>query len=300
MPVRLCVGDPILIYIDKKSKTQAMGLIKYIGRIQGYEMTEFVGIELLEQHSKGHDGIINGCQYFTAKKNHGMHVRISNIIRKLDGSEIMAKLQEVIAMFKKKLDQYIYAVDQRNSYIESLKQSHRDSIHSAKALLQRAHDKINSLKTENNKLRNTDNIIIDNRRRSSGNSNRSHSKSQKKQQTDEDADDEKQNEGKPQLTNGKTKQQRRLSKKLNLQTIDDSYALSTPIADVPSLIGKLVQSMDDRRQSFNTEQSVRTAPITPMTPPNAVTPSTEPVDIAQHTQKMFHFPDTSVCTAQLK
>merc|ERR1712228_866119 len=284
MPVRLCVGDPILIYIDKKSKTQAMGLIKYIGFIEGYDMTEFVGIELLEQHSKGHDGIINGFQYFTAKKNHGMHVRISNIIRKLDGSEIMLKLQEVIAMFKKKLDQYIYAVDQRNACIEQQKQSHRDAIHHAKALLQRANDKINSLKTENNELRaniNTDNILINHRSDHSSHSVSKH--------TDEDVEDEKQKENK---SKQQTKQ-RRLSKQMKLQTIDDSYALSTPIADVPLLIGQLVQSMDDRRQSFNTTQSERTAPITPMTP---VTPSTDRVETGQN-QKIFSFPDTKVTSA---
>merc|ERR1712228_977978 len=274
MPVRLCVGDPILIYIDKKSKTQAMGLIKYIGFIEGYDMTEFVGIELLEQHSKGHDGIINGFQYFTAKKNHGMHVRISNIIRKLDGSEIMLKLQEVIAMFKKKLDQYIYAVDQRNACIEQQKQSHRDAIHHAKALLQRANDKINSLKTENNELRaniNTDNILINHRSDHSSHSVSKH--------TDEDVEDEKQKENK---SKQKTQQRRLSNKQMKLQTIDDSYALCTPIADVPLLIGQLVQSMDDRRQSFNTAPSQRTAPITPMTP---VTPSTDQVGTGQ-------FPDT--------
>eukprot|EP01083_Nonionella_stella_P095510 268168_1 len=290
MPVRLCVGDPILVYLSKEDKTQGIGLIKYIGFIEGYDMTEYVGIELLEQLENGHDGVINGFQYFTARKKHGIHVRISNIIRKLNATEITIKMQEVISMFKQKLEQYINAVSQRDDYIESLKQAHHD----AKNLVKQARDKIMSLKKEINELRtryrNAQNAKTNN-----------HSPSNSRSIGDmaniiciEDADnlddiDRVQSNEQPSKPR-RGRHGRNLSAQLNskLDTIDDTYALMTPVADIPLLIDQLVQNMDSRRQSFNTARAA--SPITPMTP---ATPSIDSVtqDIDQDTPaSVMHHP----------
>ena len=124
MSVRLNVGDVVLVYIcnDDTSK-QGIGLIKYIGSIRSAScdiLKQYCGIELIEPIDNGHDGTIDGYQYFSCKKSYGIHTTITNVIKKLKCSEIMKKLQEVIEMFKKKLSQYIHALNNRDNYIKEL------------------------------------------------------------------------------------------------------------------------------------------------------------------------------------
>eukprot|EP01084_Bolivina_argentea_P021237 39443_1 len=109
MSVRLTQGDVVLVYTDKYGGKQGIGLIKYIGNIRGEQhiMKQYVGIELIEPISGGHNGCIDGIQYFQCKDSYGIHVLITNVIKILESKAIMIKLQEVIEMFKNKLSQYI-------------------------------------------------------------------------------------------------------------------------------------------------------------------------------------------------
>eukprot|EP01084_Bolivina_argentea_P098157 176431_1 len=127
MSVRLGLGDCVLVRTDefKQNETNSMmGLIKYIGYIHGqqYASRQYIGVELLEPIPNGHDGIINGYQYFTAPKGHGIHLQITNIIKKLNVDEILMKLKDILSFFKTKLSQYITALCERDEYIEKLKQ----------------------------------------------------------------------------------------------------------------------------------------------------------------------------------
>ena len=139
MPVKLCVGDCVLVktvfendeeeeeQIVSLPSKQGIGLIKYIGFIHGqkYPMKQYVGIELLEPIAKGHDGTINGYQYFSCPKSYGIHIMITDIIRKLSISEIMIKLKDVITFFKSKVSQYAKALNERDQYIEKLKSTQK-------------------------------------------------------------------------------------------------------------------------------------------------------------------------------
>eukprot|EP01084_Bolivina_argentea_P159978 278627_1 len=139
MPIRLGIGDCVLVRTslsednDNEIKNdtsscsntmkQGIGLIKYIGYIHGqkYAMKQYVGIELIEPINNGHDGNINGFQYFTARNGCGIHVSLTSIICKLSSSEILLKLKDVLTFFKTKLSQYMKALHGRDEYIEKLK-----------------------------------------------------------------------------------------------------------------------------------------------------------------------------------
>lgn len=59
MAVRLCIGDAILLHIDHDRK--AIGIIKYIGGVHnGDMMSEYLGVELMDPISNGHNGSIGG------------------------------------------------------------------------------------------------------------------------------------------------------------------------------------------------------------------------------------------------
>eukprot|EP00485_Elphidium_margaritaceum_P001752 CAMPEP_0202693976 /NCGR_PEP_ID=MMETSP1385-20130828/7961_1 /ASSEMBLY_ACC=CAM_ASM_000861 /TAXON_ID=933848 /ORGANISM="Elphidium margaritaceum" /LENGTH=914 /DNA_ID=CAMNT_0049349743 /DNA_START=22 /DNA_END=2766 /DNA_ORIENTATION=+ len=304
MPVRLCVGDPVLVFLNKQEKVHGIGLIKYIGFIQGHAMTEYVGVELLEKCDNGHDGIINGFQYFTCKASHGIHVRLTNVIRKLTATEIMLKMQEVISMFKQKLDQYSSAVFQRDDYIEKLKIAHRE----AKRLLKRTNEKVMALTHEIRSIKLkwsreqkqqkqkqqqqqegvSGGAAAQHVHTYSHQSDHSHSHSHSHNTSSHshsnlehiaavirvesldspDDIDHIDSNGSAAKSRSHT---RNLSAQLKLDTIDDTNALdttlATPSADIPLLIDQLVQSMDGgRRQSFNTVRSTPVTPITPVTP----------------------------------
>lgn len=275
MPVRLSVGDPVLVHINKDTDSFGIGLVKYIGFLGGDGLTEYVGLEMMEQCANGHDGTIDGFQYFSAKTKHGLHVGLSHIIRKLSGSEIMLKMQEVVALFKEKLDQYITAVSQRDEYIESLKKSHRE----AKKLLKSANEKISYLKGELHKQRSASPSLSKSKSNvsvlsntsshqshgSSGNSNSTTNLSNiadiiALESVEHDID---QLMGGMGGADGKSRRRsrrhsRNLSEQIKLDTIDDALPdLSTPAADVPVLMEQLVHSMDGgRRQSFSLGQAV--------------------------------------------
>eukprot|EP01083_Nonionella_stella_P031754 86926_1 len=129
MPVRLSIGDAVLVYLsddhEKTNENIQIGVIKYIGFIHGFGMNEFVGIDLVENTDSGHEGTINGVQYFQTAPGHAIHTRIANVIRKLSASEVSKKMQEIIKLFKGRLDEYAQALSQRDEYIEELKNMQR-------------------------------------------------------------------------------------------------------------------------------------------------------------------------------
>eukprot|EP01084_Bolivina_argentea_P013912 26047_1 len=66
-----------------------------------YLMKEFVGIELLQPIKHGHDGIINGYQYFDAPMGHGICIPIHHVIRKIQTTELFKKLQDITCCYLK-------------------------------------------------------------------------------------------------------------------------------------------------------------------------------------------------------
>lgn len=129
MSVRLSIGDVVLLYTSEFGGKQGIGLIKYIGSIRSPScdiLKEYVGIELIEPIESGHSGSIDGYQYFQCKESYGIHILITNVIKKLIASEIMIKLQEVISMFKSKLSQYINAINQRDTVINDLDERNKN------------------------------------------------------------------------------------------------------------------------------------------------------------------------------
>ncbi len=76
-------------------------------------MKQYVDIELIEPISGGHNGCIDGIQYFQCKDSYSIHILIPNVIKILESYEIMIKLQEVIEMLNQ-LSQYIGALNQRH------------------------------------------------------------------------------------------------------------------------------------------------------------------------------------------
>ena len=100
-----------------------IGIIKYIGSINGYDpsITDWIGIELIEPIANGHNGIINGIQYFQCETGHGIHTRIANVIRELSAFEITKKLQETTKLLTTRLHEYVTALQERDDYIEELK-----------------------------------------------------------------------------------------------------------------------------------------------------------------------------------
>ncbi len=57
-------------------------------------MKQYVDIELIEPISGGHNGCIDGIQYFQCKDSYSIHILIPNVIKILESYEIMIKLQE--------------------------------------------------------------------------------------------------------------------------------------------------------------------------------------------------------------
>lgn len=130
MPVRLLVNDVVLV--TTAEKIQAIGVILYIGYIYGHDMTEFVGIETLEPVPGGHNGTVDNYEYFHARPHHGLHVRLTNVVRKLPASDLLNKMREVINMFQQKLCEYIKSLQLRDAYIEKLKYELKHSQHRIK------------------------------------------------------------------------------------------------------------------------------------------------------------------------
>eukprot|EP01083_Nonionella_stella_P184081 667071_1 len=105
MSVELSIGDCVLVQLTSNDSDngECIGLIKYIGMIHNpqYLMKEFVGIELLQPIKHGHDGIINGYQYFDAPMGHGICIPIHHVIRKIQTTELFKKLQDITCRYLK-------------------------------------------------------------------------------------------------------------------------------------------------------------------------------------------------------
>ena len=102
MPVKLTVGDAVLVQyggIDNEPQ-QGIGLIRFMGFIQGLGTKQYLGIELVDEIPQGHNGCISGYKYFEAKQGHGLHCKLSDVVSKLSSEEMIIKLTEVIQMFK--------------------------------------------------------------------------------------------------------------------------------------------------------------------------------------------------------
>eukprot|EP01083_Nonionella_stella_P270552 916311_1 len=101
MAVSLSVGD--VVYIKP---SQTIGLVKYIGPMGNSDiMSDYVGIELLESVSNGHNGTIDGFTYFTARRGYGFHTKIANVLKKVFASELFEQMQLLSNMLQKQSKQ---------------------------------------------------------------------------------------------------------------------------------------------------------------------------------------------------
>eukprot|EP01083_Nonionella_stella_P143071 443839_1 len=101
MAVSLSVGD--VVYIKP---SQTIGLVKYIGPMVDTDvMSDYVGIELLESVSNGHNGTIDGFTYFTARRGYGFHTKIANVLKKVFASELFEQMQLLSNMLQKQSKQ---------------------------------------------------------------------------------------------------------------------------------------------------------------------------------------------------
>ena len=55
-------GDPIIAYLDINCSVKGIGFVRYIGPLEQYGMRQYVGIDLIEPISFGHNGTILGVQ----------------------------------------------------------------------------------------------------------------------------------------------------------------------------------------------------------------------------------------------
>ena len=78
----------------------------------------FIGVELVEGIEDGHDGMVNGVQYFKARPGHGLLVRLASVLQKLTAAQLTYKIQEIIVLCAKRFAEYIEAVKERDGAIE--------------------------------------------------------------------------------------------------------------------------------------------------------------------------------------
>eukprot|EP01084_Bolivina_argentea_P134955 237892_1 len=145
----LHVGDAVLVHINDESRSQRIGVLEYIGYIDSHKRSKFVGINLVESVENGHNGTINGLQHFKATDGHGIYVRIQNIVKKLDCRQLTLKIQQILLIFKQRMNQYVSALSERDDYIEELKSSQRR----LKKLLKSKKQTTNSNNNQPNSLR---------------------------------------------------------------------------------------------------------------------------------------------------
>eukprot|EP01083_Nonionella_stella_P301916 1038481_1 len=117
MPI--CAGDAVLVSVNEE-RTQRIGVIRFIGRLNG-ESARCVGVNLLESIEDGHNGTIDGISYFKAPHGHGIFVSVPAIKKKLSPLEITTQMQQMIQLFKTRLNQYLSALSERDDYIKDLK-----------------------------------------------------------------------------------------------------------------------------------------------------------------------------------
>eukprot|EP01083_Nonionella_stella_P235994 829265_1 len=102
MSVRLNKGDAVLV--QTSSTDEAIGLIKYVGPMVDHDMmSEYVGVQLLESITNGHNGTINGFTYFTSKKGHGFHTKMTNVIKKLTIADLFKETSYLSGLLHTKL-----------------------------------------------------------------------------------------------------------------------------------------------------------------------------------------------------
>eukprot|EP01083_Nonionella_stella_P184001 666508_1 len=102
MSVRLNKGDAVLVKTNLTD--EAIGLIRYVGPMVDHDMmSEYVGVQLLQSITNGHNGTINGFTYFTAKKGHGFHTKMTNVIKKLSIADLFKETSYIHGLLQTKL-----------------------------------------------------------------------------------------------------------------------------------------------------------------------------------------------------
>ena len=135
MSVRLCLGDAVLVHTIKDRDN--IGIIKYIGGMHGGIdgqdiISEYVGIELIEAIENGHNGTIDGYQYFSSPNGHGFHTKLTNVIRKVSYSELCNQLRQLLKIFTNRLlekDKYIQKLQFRIFKNNSINDGTSKSLH---------------------------------------------------------------------------------------------------------------------------------------------------------------------------
>ena len=111
----LKVSDSVLVRAGGK---QTIGTIECVTSLDG---TIYFGINLIAPVANGGDGCFNGIQHFNTPPGHGLFTRKMNIIRKITGAELMIITRDMLQTYKKRLDQYVDALAERDEFIEKLK-----------------------------------------------------------------------------------------------------------------------------------------------------------------------------------
>lgn len=119
----LSVNDAVLVNLKSANgaDNHRIATIKYIGT--GLE--DYIGIELVEPINNGHNGTINGKQYFQCTNGHGYHTSTSNVIRQIQPYELTQKLQEIISLWKTHIGEYSNVLQQKEDLIEELSNTNR-------------------------------------------------------------------------------------------------------------------------------------------------------------------------------
>eukprot|EP01083_Nonionella_stella_P033358 91311_1 len=128
MSIRVGVRDAALVQVNDESHSQRVGLVQYIGYIDGQKKRKYIGINLVDKIESGHDGHIHGVQRFKCPQGHGIYVEIKDVIKKLTASELTTQMQQIVTFTKniqQRLDEYVKALEQRDEYIETLKDTAR-------------------------------------------------------------------------------------------------------------------------------------------------------------------------------
>merc|ERR1719361_1299355 len=115
----LSIGDAVLVTI--KDQQNRIASVRYIGVTDTNE--KYIGLNLIEEITNGHDGTVNGVHRFSATPGHGIVVGLNDIIQKLSSSQLTQKLEQIITLCSNKFSEYLKAVTERDEFIESLKET---------------------------------------------------------------------------------------------------------------------------------------------------------------------------------
>ena len=92
-----------------------------IGHLGGTSNHKWFGIHLIESIEGGSNGILHGMQLFTSSQGHATYVKREDILDTLDTTQLITEMQLIINTYSKRLDQYVFALEERDVYIETLK-----------------------------------------------------------------------------------------------------------------------------------------------------------------------------------